>query len=542
MYKTHFGFREKPFQLVPNPAYLFLSKSHEEALAHLNYAVSQGDGFVQITGEVGTGKTTLCRAFIEGLDPDIEVAYLFNPTLNAVELLEALHDEWAIPYEKGASPKRLIDSLNGFLMKKKARGQKVLLVIDEAQHLKGEVLEQIRLLSNLETHTEKLLQIILVGQPELADMMSSYALRQLGQRITLCASLRPLSFRDTVRFIQHRLHIAGPGARVDFTRSAYRKIFRYAKGIPRLIHIVCDRALLVAYVLEKDRITGPIVRTAIRELTGSRKNTALGRPGARAAAVLAAVLCVALAGFAGWRTAGFHASPPQGRPSLPPSPTPGLPAVESPSPMLPYAGREDALGRALSLWERPVIISDRARALRDDADFFQSAAEDNGFQLYRVEGDFSLIEKLNLPAILGFYVPEANAVRYLVLEHMEGDTMTFLDAEAKDKAVMKRKSAVARWSGVAYIPWINFLDCRGTLPIAGPKQSVLVLKQLLRQIGFEGIGPGSDYDAAVQGAVKKIQGKYGLEEDGLVGSLTKILLYNERGTFDIPHLKGGGKG
>ncbi len=539
MYKTHFGFREKPFQLVPNPAYLFLSHSHEEALAHLNYAVSQGDGFVQITGEVGTGKTTLCRAFIEGLDERIEVAYLFNPTLNAIELLEALHDEWAIPCESGATPKQLADSLNGFLLEKKARGQKVLLVIDEAQRLEKEVLEQIRLLSNLETHTEKLLQIVLVGQPELAEMLSSYELRQLGQRITLCAALQPLSFRDTVRYIQHRLHIAGQGVQVDFTRRAYRKIFRYAEGIPRLIHIVCDRALLVAYVLDQNRITGPIVGKAIRELAGTGK-TVRHRPGGlRAPVTLIALLCTLLAGLVAWRARDVRFDHPA--PSSPVQPS-RVSATRPSPPRLPYVGREAALDRVLSLWGRQVETSDDGGAIRDDGDYFRSAAKRNGFELYRVAGDFKLIKKLNLPVILGCFVQKANAIQYLVLEGIRGDDMIFLGAKTGQTAVVTSQKVAERWSGVGYIPWINFLGCTGTLPIGASEKSVRVLKQLLRNIGFQGIGTGPAYDETVQAAVKKIQGKYGLKQDGLVGPLTKILLYNERGIFHIPHLRRGGKG
>jgi len=207
MYNAFFGFRERPFQLVPNPAYLFLSKCHEEALAHLIYAISHGDGFVEITGEVGTGKTTLCRVFLEHLDDSTEAAYIINPKLNAVQLLKVINDEFDI--DSGPDTiKELIDGLNGFLLQKRKEGKTVLLLIDEAQNLNQEVLEQLRLLSNLETNTKKLLQIILVGQPELDDTLHSHQLRQLGQRITLSCHLRPLSFKETREYIRHRIHIA----------------------------------------------------------------------------------------------------------------------------------------------------------------------------------------------------------------------------------------------------------------------------------------------------------------------------------------------
>ncbi|MGE5840727.1 MAG: ExeA family protein, partial [Deltaproteobacteria bacterium] len=184
MYNSFFGFRERPFQLVPNPAYLYLSRSHEEAMAHMVYAISQGDGFVEITGEVGTGKTTLCRAVLENLDPRTKAAYIFNPKLDSLQLLKAINDEFGI--DSGSdSIKELTDTLNAFLMKNRMEGNKVVLIIDEAQNLNKDVLEQLRLISNLETTTSKLIQIILVGQPELGEMLDSNELRQLGQRINL---------------------------------------------------------------------------------------------------------------------------------------------------------------------------------------------------------------------------------------------------------------------------------------------------------------------------------------------------------------------
>ncbi|MGD9181888.1 MAG: AAA family ATPase, partial [Desulfobacterales bacterium] len=266
MYNKFFGFKEKPFKLVPNPAYFYLSKSHEEALAHLNYAISQGDGFVEITGEVGTGKTTLCRAFLESLDGIVEAAYIFNPKLGPKQLLRTINEEFGIKSE-GDDTKNLIDTLNAFLMQKRASGKKVILLIDEAQNLNRNVLEQLRLLSNLETNRDKLLQIILVGQPELSAILNSYDLRQLGQRITLSYQLGPLTFNESKEYIQYRIGIAAKKTAIKFDRSAYRQIYKYSKGIPRLINIVCDRALLTAFVLNQVKITASITKTSIKELS-----------------------------------------------------------------------------------------------------------------------------------------------------------------------------------------------------------------------------------------------------------------------------------
>jgi general secretion pathway protein A len=267
MYNAYFGFKEKPFKLVPNPEYLFLSRSHEEALAHLNYAISQGDGFVEITGEVGTGKTTLCRAFLENLDENTVAAYIFNPKLGPKQLIKTINDEFGILYDAD-NTKDLIDKLNVFLIQKKAERKRVIVLIDEAQNLSKIVLEQLRLLSNLETSREKLLQIILVGQPELAEMLDSHDLRQIGQRISLRYQITPLNFKDTRDYIQYRLNIASHKRTPIFERGASRHIYTYSRGIPRLINIACDRALLTAFSLNRPTVTGQLARHAIKEMTG----------------------------------------------------------------------------------------------------------------------------------------------------------------------------------------------------------------------------------------------------------------------------------
>jgi general secretion pathway protein A len=282
MYNKFFGFKEKPFRLVPNPEYLFLSKSHEEALAHLTYAISHGDGFVEITGEVGTGKTTLCRVFLGSLDTSIDAAYIFNPKLDALQLLKAINDEFGIDSQPD-NTKDLIDILNEFLIEKKAAGQKVLVLIDEAQNLSLEVLEQLRLLSNLETTQEKLLQIILVGQPELGDMLSSHQLRQLGQRITINCKLDPLTYQEAKDYIRHRISLASHRAGPPFDKGSYRAIYEFSKGIPRLINIACNRVLLNAFSRNSFKVTGSITKEAIKELkrkkSGHSHGWLQGRPG-----------------------------------------------------------------------------------------------------------------------------------------------------------------------------------------------------------------------------------------------------------------------
>ena len=270
MYNAFFDLKEKPFKLVPNPEFLVLGKSHEEALAHLAYATSQGDGFVEITGEVGTGKTTLCRVFLEELDKDIETAFIFNSKLDSLQLLKAIHRELGIVCS-ASDPVDLTLALNEFLLEKKAQGKSVILLIDEAQNLGRETLEQVRMLSNLETTRSKLLQIILVGQPELGDILDSYEMRQLRQRINLSYHIQPMTLAETRNYIVHRVNVASRKPRTIFTVRAQNKIYKYSRGIPRLINIVCDRSLLVAYSLDQKKVTLSMVNIAIRELEPRRQ-------------------------------------------------------------------------------------------------------------------------------------------------------------------------------------------------------------------------------------------------------------------------------
>jgi general secretion pathway protein A len=267
MYNAFFEFQEKPFKLVPNPEFLYLSKSHEIALAHLTYAVEQGDGFVVITGEVGTGKTTLCRNFLERLNDLNDTAYIFNPRLAPSELLASICSEFGL-YTRETSTKSLLDTLYDYLILKNKQGHKVILLIDEAQSLSIENLEMVRMLSNLETSRNKLLQIVLVGQPELSDTLDSYELRQLAQRVSLGCYLSPLTAQETEGYIKHRINIAAQRQVDLFSSRACKLIHQHANGIPRLINIIADRCLLTAFSLDHKRIGAAIAQAAIKEIAG----------------------------------------------------------------------------------------------------------------------------------------------------------------------------------------------------------------------------------------------------------------------------------
>ncbi|RME36179.1 MAG: AAA family ATPase [Deltaproteobacteria bacterium] len=266
MYRQHFGFREQPFSIAPDPYYLYLSPQHQEALGHLVYGVQTG-GFILLTGEVGTGKTTVCRRLLSTLPEQVLVAYLVNPGYGELQLLEAICDEFRIPRTPGSGSKELVDAINFFLLDAHADGRNPVLIIDEAQTLAPEVLERIRLLTNLETTKCKLLQIILIGQPELRDMLASHRLRQLNQRITGRFHLEPLNRSDVHEYVAYRTQRAGV-SRPLFSRRALDLVFRYSRGIPRLVNMICDRALLGAWCQDKDTVSPQVVKKAAREVLG----------------------------------------------------------------------------------------------------------------------------------------------------------------------------------------------------------------------------------------------------------------------------------
>ncbi|MBC8421166.1 MAG: AAA family ATPase [Desulfobacterales bacterium] len=296
MYTAYFGLTENPFSLTPDPRFLFMSQRHREALAHLLFGIGERGGFVLLTGEVGTGKTTLCRSLLEQIPQGVEAALVLNPKQTAIELVASLCDELKVSYPPGTnSLKVLIDRLNLHLLEIHAKGRRTVLIIDEAQNLSTDVLEQVRLLTNLETSTRKLLQILLIGQPELQTMMARPELRQLGQRITARYHLAPLMLNETAAYIQHRLEVAGCKRRL-FTRGTLRLAHRLSGGVPRLINTICDRALLGAYAKQRESVGSRLLRKAASEVMGpgplSRTRRLFG---------WAIALAVCLLLWAGWQ-------------------------------------------------------------------------------------------------------------------------------------------------------------------------------------------------------------------------------------------------
>lgn len=268
MYLDYYGLTEPPFDITPNPRFLFFSAKHREAFNHLLYGIRERKGFVQLTGEVGAGKTTLCRSLLGELGKNFETALILNPVLDADGLMKAIAMEFGLNV-KGMDRLETVAALNEFLLNLADRGKDAVLIIDEAQDMTNDLLEQVRLLSNLETYDRKLLQIVLMGQPELRDRLNDYSLRQLRQRITVRYHLRPLTLQEVGQYIQHRLEVSGAKGAPYFTRAALWRIHRYSSGIPRLINAVCDKCLLAGFVQQKDEIDFKMAGLAIRELEGN---------------------------------------------------------------------------------------------------------------------------------------------------------------------------------------------------------------------------------------------------------------------------------
>ncbi|MFB6368171.1 MAG: ExeA family protein [Gemmatimonadota bacterium] len=276
-YLKYFGLDEKPFELTPNPKYLYLSDEYRRGFEHLLYGIRNREGFLVVTGEIGTGKTTLLRTVLGCLrDERWRTAFVFNPSLSAEELLQVILEDFGIEVESSMSKKEMMDRLNEFLLEQLRKGRHAVVLIDEAQNLAPSVLEEIRLLTNLETESQKLLQVVLFGQPELRDILNYPDLVQLNQRVAVRYHLEPLPFRHVGRYVRHRLTVAGNNGRVEFTPWALYRLYRYSGGVPRLINKACDKALLAGYLDRSEKITGGMVREGIDAVEGKQRSGVLG--------------------------------------------------------------------------------------------------------------------------------------------------------------------------------------------------------------------------------------------------------------------------
>lgn len=532
MYCEYYGFKEKPFNITPNPRFIFLSKNHKEAFAHILYGIDSHAGFLELTGEVGTGKTTVLRTLLGRLDDDTHrIALIFNPCLSAIELLRLINSEYGIPSE-GLSKAELLDALNRFLLKENREGRTVVLVIDEAQNLEPEVLEQIRLISNLETEQDKLIQIILAGQPELAILLARPELRQLSQRITVRYHLLPMDFDDTKGYIEHRLEVAGGWRAAVFTPAALKRIYRFSGGTPRLINIVSDRALLVGYGEESREISGHMAAAAVKETKSRAAAFSLGgwlKP-AVAALFMAAILAALypLARHSRPVAAPAHIEPPPARPVSPDlrlllqRELAAVKGAESP------ARGFNAIAR---LWRVKPLASSGRISPRE----LERLAASRDLRLARYNGSIASLLRMNVPALLEITLPRGSGKRYLALTGAENNRL-LLYPSAPGRRSLSREELEAVWSGKGYIFWRNFQEIPAGLAAGSRGTEVIRLQMLLLGSGSYRGEPSGLLDKATTDALKAFQSSHGLEPDGKVGAQTLMLLYRDGGGFKIPML------
>lgn len=544
MYLQFFGLNEAPFAITPDPAFVYLSPAHRDALAHLLYGVGQGGagGFVQLTGEVGTGKTTICRCLLEQVPEDTQVALVLNPLLTPRELLATVCEELGLETgDIAGSSKLMVDALNRYLLEQHARGKHVVVMIDEAQNLSPEALEQVRLLTNLETAKEKLLQIVLLGQPELRQLLQRQNLRQLSQRITARYHLAPLDRKDSLAYVQHRMQVAG-AQRNPFRRSAMNALYRRSAGVPRLINIIADRALAGAYARESANVTAALVHAAANEVQPSEDRVRSNPWPAVVATASIAVL--ALVSLLMWgdplldrlrpevpeETAAVANPGPVPQPALQ-TPVPGQEqAVVEPLPVGAYAV-EAAPGPALPVSLDPDWLDrQHGQAWHSFAELWQDSGDANaiasacdgtsgtGYACLREQGNWLRIRNLGLPVIL---VIQDENPRLLLLRGFSDEGLL---VGGGDGVIEVARTAVEkRWLGEYIVAWPQAADWPRQISRGESGAAVDIVMEMAEYADPSWSG-GNVFDSGFESWLMAFQRRNGLDADGIVGPNTLIYL------------------
>jgi len=548
MYLSFFGLNEKPFAITPDPRYLYLSERHAEALAHLLYGINEAGGFVQLTGEVGTGKTTIVRSLLAQTPKNAEIALILNPRMTAPEFLLTICEELGIGVPDAAteSLKDLVDILSGYLLRAHAGGRRVVVVVDEAQNLAPTVLEQVRLLTNLETNTRKLLQIILIGQPELRELLARNELRQLAQRITGRYHLNPLTPAETSAYVRHRLRVAGATTDI-FSPGALAEVHRLATGVPRVINVVCDRALLGAYSMDRHRVTPTLVRNAASEVFGKRFTPHwLPWIGTAAAASLLTLTVALLWSFKPWsnshataassaavhgetaKVAAVTAPPPA--PVQPAAPAkPGLSGHELTDLLAKHANETDtdsAFTQLFGIWRIQYVP-----ASVDPC----SQASNQGLECLNQKGSFGQLRLYNRPAIL-VLSDNAGASHQVVLTALDDEHATVQLGGASQDVSIGELSRY--WFGDFVMLWRPGTSQVKSLSQGMRGDDVRWLRQSLQRVeGEHSDGPVSDvFDENLSKLVRDFQRQHRLTVDGIAGVQTQIVLASAVAPPDSPFL------
>jgi general secretion pathway protein A len=568
VYPSYFGLKECPFNLTPDPRYLYLSPYHKEALDHLLYGIQERKGFIRMIGGIGTGKTTICRSLLGHLDASTRSALLFNAFISDIELLETINQEFGIKMDAGTKSKKdYIDALNQFLLETYRSGGNAVLLIDEAQNLSHSVLEQIRMLSNLEAEKEKLIQIVLVGQTELNDILASPSLKQLNERIMVRYDLKPLDSKDIKGYVEHRLIVAGGRGNLELTRGFFKKIYAYSRGNPRRINAVCDRALLIAYAQEKHTLTKSIAGRAIQELYGgtSGEKPVIAWTWKRYASfTLLLLILIMVAGFAGLsykesllgpflnELKGNVAPPVQTfsrqektlkpEKEQPQSPTEGN---EKQPPTTP--AEEDPEKKIVSPIEQEVeqTNSRKPENVKDVALFLDEKTSVVGlFDLYNGAGSVTNQKTEQTPKSLVTFdlAPEyfvmlkkpfrvqrfspsngstATPLYLLIRQVTEGGAVA-IDAGGREW-LLARDFIMRHWGGK--VSWIYLhKEKKESLEKGMDVPEVLQIQKILQDIGYL-VEPTGFYNASTFSAVRAFQRDFGIPADGIVGLRTRALLF-----------------
>ena len=593
VYQDYYGFSEKPFDLTPDPKYLYLSPKHKEVLAHLVYGLQENNGFLKIIGEVGTGKTMICRSFLQELRTDFSIAYVFNPAINELELLQTINSELGLPSEMD-SKKKLVDTLNAFLLRERKKGHRVVVIIDEAQALQVKVLDQLRLLSNLETDTEKLIQLVLIGQPELDQLLKKSELRQLRQRITISWELLPLNRDETRGYIQHRVNVALGKGRVQFARSAVELIYKYSHGIPRMINVLADRSLLIAYTMNTKKITPKIVRTAVKDVGGlTPLPTWMGTlwksvlPGLLTLTILLfGANYLMLLDFTKANReekdinllikenpiiTNGHISSKTRVPTIE-LPRAGTPALKELEPITHNnkANAQDP-SSAIELLKarripstKPLIISQQDKLVTylaslslnesrleatnwilkkwniDIASYqnkgeslLKAIAEEQKLLAYDLNANFDKLAVFNYPAILEISLPNTQGTKYLSLVSINGEDGIF---GSVDRIEMPLKVIDLMWTHKAIILWKDFESLPKRFGTGFEGKQAIWLQKNLRLLGFFKGREAPSYGPNTQLSVAKFQRKHHIKDDGQFGTESKIMLYGLSNIYQTPKL------
>jgi general secretion pathway protein A len=516
MYKAFFGLDENPFNLTPDPRYLYLSSQHQEALDHLLFGINERKGFITITGGIGTGKTTLCRALLGHLDSKTKTALIFNSSISEMELLKGILQEFGLDVSRGEETRKAyIDTLNQFLLDNFSRGENTVLIIDEAQNLSPQVLEQIRMLSNLETEREKLIQIVLIGQSELKSLLSAPHLRQLNERITVRYDLKPLESKDLRGYIEHRLIIAGGKGNPRFSSGAIKKLFQYSGGNPRRINAVCDRALLLGYVRDKTIITRNMVHRAIKDIRGDTQTQRKLIPNTmiRLASMTILVLILVIA-------AGFA----------------GLNLQDEILNVLNRKSEQDDLKADVVVKKRitieqPSLFLDERSSLAGLLSLYEPEwnYDQNGQQDQLILCSLVMAPEYYLMLRKPFRVNVRRATnatnndrKFLLTQRITSNGAIVIDAEGLERSI-DRGFLMSHWGGK--ISWIYRRSSKDTILTSGRKgDDILTVQRKLREIGYQ-VDLNGHFDENMRHEVIKFQNDFNLTADGIVGPKTYALLF-----------------